>query len=189
VICWRCHEKVGGPVCAGCGAIQPPPVDPDHFSVLGLPRRWHIDGKDIDRAWRARSRLVHPDRFAGKSAVERRMSLQWTAAINGARRALRDPIKRGWYLATGKARPREDGRIPLDPDFLEEIFELQMEAQADPDGVAAQARSLHDRVMADLDARFSAWEESGQLDGPAIEELLARSKYLDNLVNPAGMQP
>ncbi|RME27327.1 MAG: hypothetical protein D6798_04810 [Deltaproteobacteria bacterium] len=189
MICWRCHEKVGGPVCAGCDAIQPPPADPDHFAVLGLPRRWHLDAGEIDRAWRARSRLVHPDRFAGRSAVERRMSLQWTAAINGARRALRDPIRRGWYIVTGEARPREDGRIALDPDFLEQIFELQVEAQADPDAVTERARAMYDQVMADLDARFTEWEAGGPLDGPAIEELLARSRYLDNLVNHAGTQP
>lgn len=183
MLCWRCHEKVGGPVCAGCGAIQPPPAEPDHFAVLGLPRRWSVEPDEIDTAWRARSRLVHPDRFAGKSAVERRMSLQWTAAINSARRALRDPVKRGWYLATGQARPREEG-LHLDPEFLEEVFELQLEAQADPAGVAEQARDRKDSVMAELDRRFQAWERgAGGLEG--VEELLARTKYLDNLAAPA----
>lgn len=183
MICWRCHERVGGPVCAGCGSIQPPPAQPDHYAVLGLERRWSVDGAEIDAAWRARSRLVHPDRFAGKSAVERRMSLQWTAAINSARRALRDPVRRGWYLATGSPQPREEG-LRLDPDFLEEIFELQLEAQGDPEGVAQQARQAKDSVMAELDRRFLRWEQGeGDLDG--VEELLARTKYLDNLAAPA----
>lgn len=183
MVCWRCHERVGGPVCASCGSIQPPPADPDHFAVLGLERRWSLTPKKVDQAWRARSRQVHPDRFAGRSAVERRMSLQWTAAINSARRALRDPIQRGWYLATGSPRPRDEG-LRLDPGFLEEIFELQMEAQADPDGVAQQARDEKARVMAELDRRFQQWEQQGgPLDG--VEELLARTKYLDNLAAPA----
>ncbi|NOY24697.1 MAG: Fe-S protein assembly co-chaperone HscB [Oligoflexia bacterium] len=168
--CWRCHERVGGPVCPSCGTIQPPPVDPDHFAVLGLDRCWTLTPKDVDRAWRARSRLVHPDRFAGKSAVQRRMSLQWTAAINSARRALRDPVARGWYLATGRARPRDEGGPPLDLDFLETVFELQVQLDDDPDGVAAQARALRDQAMTDLDARLHAWEAGDRQappDGPA----------------------
>lgn len=184
--CWRCHEKVGGPVCASCGAVQPPPAQPDFFDALGLPRRWSLDQKQVDSAWRDRSRLVHPDRFAGKSAVERRMSLQWTATINSARRALRDPIQRGWYLATGAARPPEDGNAALDPDFLEQVFELQLEAGDDPQGVSAQAQALKSAVMTELEQHFAAWEadDDADLDRAAVTELLARTKYLENLITP-----
>lgn len=185
--CWRCHEKVGGPVCAGCGTIQPPPPDPDHFAVLGIPRRWTLAPAEVEAAWRARSRLVHPDRFAGHPAVERRMSLQWTAAINAARAALREPVSRAWYLATGSARPREEGRIPLDPDFLEEVFELQVQAQEDPEGIAEQARRMRAALMAELDLRLQGWERQDLvgLAPTGVEELLARTRYLDNLSAPA----
>lgn len=183
--CWRCHERVGGPVCAGCGAVQPPPVEPDHFGVLGLERRWTLSVQEIDQAWRDRNRLVHPDRFAGKGALERRMSLQWTAAINSARRALREPVSRGWYLATGQARPRDEGGVRLDPDFLEQVFEWQMEANADPQGVQQQAETARQRVLADLDQRLSAWEQGDRKAPPAgVEELLSQMKYLDNLAQP-----
>ena len=182
--CWRCRERVEGPVCASCGAVQPPPVEPDLFAVLGLERRWSVTPQEVDQAWRARSRRDHPDRFAGKEAVERRMSLQWTAAINSARRALRDPISRGWYLATGQARPRDEGGAPLDADFLETVFDLQVQAAADPEGVRAQAAWLRDRVMADIDGILRAWERGDRALPPrAVEELLSRMKYLDNLAS------
>ncbi|MCB9780360.1 MAG: hypothetical protein H6742_17480 [Alphaproteobacteria bacterium] len=168
-----------------CGALQPPPAAPDHFDVLGLDRAWSVERQEIDAAWRARSRLVHPDRFAAKSAVERRMSLQWTAAINSARRALRDPVRRGWYLATGRDRPADEPGGSLDPDFLEQIFELQLEAQGDPQGVAAQASAMRDAVMGELDARLQAWEQGDRTAPPTgVTELLDRMKYLDNLAQP-----
>lgn len=183
--CWRCRERVEGPLCASCGALQPPPVEPDHFAVLGLERCWHLEPTQVDAAWRARSRLVHPDRFAAKGALERRMSLQWTAAINSARRALRDPVSRGWYLATGQARPRDEGGAPLDPDFLETVFDLQVQLGSDPDGARAQATWLRERVMAELEQRLSAWEAGDRKAPPAsVEELLSRMKYLDNLASP-----
>ena len=44
------------------------------FSLLGLPERFSLSAEEIDRAWRERIALLHPDRFAGKSAAERRVA-------------------------------------------------------------------------------------------------------------------
>jgi molecular chaperone HscB len=181
VNCWKCHESVLGPVCVGCGAISPPRPGADHFAALGLRRSFHLDAAEVERAWRDRSRLVHPDRFAGRSAVERRMSLQWTAAINEARRVLRDPVRRARYLATGQPEPAESGQPALDADFLEEVFDLQMELGADPEGVRDRAASLRGALMDEVDALFAAWERDGADLGPVVERL-ARVKYLDNLI-------
>ena len=111
-------------MCVGCGVIQPPRADGDPFLVLGLARRFEMDISVVDAAWRELSRKVHPDRFTGRPAVERRMSLQWTALINEARTTLRNPRTRAHYLATGHPKPPEDRKISLDPDFLEEMFDL-----------------------------------------------------------------
>lgn len=175
--CWSCHEKVQGPVCAGCGAIQPPSPDLDLFAMLGLPRRYHLGERELEKAWRQLSRKVHPDRFAGKRAVERRMSLQWTASINEARRVLKDPMKRATYLATGQAEPREAGGPQLDPEFMEKVFELQFEAKVDPDSVRAEVIALRAQVQEELEALFSRWEdEGGELTG--AEDLISRLRYL-----------
>lgn len=171
-------------MCVGCGAIQPPPARPDLFAILGLPRIWRLEPAELDRAWREVSRKVHPDRFAGKSAVERRMSLQWTAVINEARRILRDPNSRARYLASGLTRPPDEGGPVLDPDFLEEMFELRMAVDMDPDAVLPRAESWTAEIRAELDRIFERWE-AGQGDLSAVEERLARLKYLDNLVNGA----
>ncbi len=168
----------------GCGAIQPPPARPDFFQILGLPRAWHLEASELDRAWREVSRKVHPDRFSGKSAVERRMSLQWTAIVNEARRVLRDQVPRARYLASGLTRPPEEGGPSLDPDFLEEMFELRMAADADPQSVIARAESGRQELLGELDRIFARWE-AGQGDLRAVEERLARLKYLDNLTQGA----
>lgn len=151
--------------------------------LLGLPRRFHVDEADITAAWREVSRRVHPDRFAGKSAVERRMSLQWTALINEGRRVLRDRVSRARYLASGRTRPPEEGGPALDPDFLEEMFDLRMAAAEDAEAVT-RAEAWRADMLAELDLVFTRWEaEGGDLSG--VEERLARLKYLDNLVASA----
>jgi len=182
--CWSCHEAVDGPVCVGCGAIQPLRPDTSLFDALGLPRRYSLDRKDVMRAWRAASRKVHPDRFAGRPAVQRRMSLQWTATVNEAKRVLTDDLLRAGYLATGRTQPREEGGPQLDADFLEAVFDLQMEARSDPSGVRERAESLRSGLRGSLDAVFAAWEAGeGTLD--TVEPLLAQLRYIDKAVDRA----
>lgn len=182
--CWKCHEPVSGPVCVGCGAIQPPPAQPDFFAILGLPRTYALDDAALSSAWREVSRKVHPDRYAGRPAVERRMSLQWTAVINEARRVLRDPVSRTRYLASGRTRPPEEGGPVLDPEFLEEMFDLRMAADEDPDAVRPRAERWRQSIWDELDGVFARWS-AGQGDLAAVEERLARLKYLDNLIKTA----
>ena len=149
--------------------------------MLGISRLYFLEKSALDKAWRKVSRKVHPDRYARKSAVERRMSLQWTAMINEARRVLRDPISRARYLATGQTAPSEEGGPALDPDFMEDIFDMQMEAGSDPVGVGARATSMRDALMAELTNTFTRWEaDEGDLN--AVEERLSRLKYLNNIL-------
>ena len=177
MVCWKCHEGVQGPVWVGCGAIQPPRPDADYFDVLGLERRYHLDGRALEKAFRAVSRKVHPDRFTKRAAVERRMSLQWTATVNTARRVLKDPVTRAHYLATGKARPPERGGPQPDPDFLEEMFELQSEARSAPEAVRERVNTLRAELDQALEARFTAWE-AGEGDLESVDLLLAHLRYL-----------
>lgn len=183
--CWKCHEAVAGPVCVGCGAIQPPPatLTVDFFALLGLPRRFHLDEAEINGAWKELSRKVHPDRFAGRPAVERRMSLQWTALINEARRVLKDNTARARYLASGRTKPPEENGPVLDSDFLEEMFDLRMAVGEDA-AALERAEAWRGALWAELDGVFGRWEAgSGDLNN--VEERLARLKYLDNLVASA----
>jgi molecular chaperone HscB len=179
--CWKCQEAVQGPVCVGCGSIQPLAGAADHYAVIGLPRRYHIEAREIEEAWRALSRKVHPDRFARRPAVERRMSLQWTASLNEARRVLRDPTTRARFLATGKAEPDERDRA-IDPDFLEQIFELQTRVDEEPQAVAAEASALRTAAFEALDALFTRWETEPTVSLAPAVGALSRVKYLDTLL-------
>jgi molecular chaperone HscB len=165
-------------ICPGCGALQPPRRDLDHFALLGLPRRHSLEGGDIEAAWRTRTRELHPDRFAGRDAAQRQLALQWSAALNEARRVLKAPRTRALYLATGRSELLERGGPPPDPDFLDTVFELQAQARVDPAGAAAEVARLSAEVEAQLDATLTAWEAgAGALDG--VELLLSHLKFLD----------
>ncbi len=145
-----------------------------------MERSFVVDRKAVDKAWRAASRKVHPDRFAGASAVQRRMALQWTAHLNRARKVLRDDTQRAWYLATGSERPSEKAKNQPDPAFLEEVFELNMLRASDPEAAIERAQALQSIEQTRLSELFQAHESGATLDGaPAI---LGRLNYLRTVI-------
>ena len=46
------------------------------FSLLGLPEKFALTADEVEAAWKKAIALVHPDRFAGRPAAERRVAEQ-----------------------------------------------------------------------------------------------------------------
>ncbi len=70
----------------------------NHFALLGLPLRYRVDDRALERAYRNLQRVVHPDRFAAAGDTGKRLALQASARVNEACRTLRDPVARAEYL-------------------------------------------------------------------------------------------
>jgi molecular chaperone HscB len=94
--------------------------------LLGLPASYDLDQAALAVRHRELSRALHPDRYAGRGASERRQALNKAIEVNDAFRALKDPVKRAELLlgrlgvAVGEQAEREVG-----PEFLMEIMELR----------------------------------------------------------------
>ncbi len=100
------------------------------FRILGLPERFDLDAGSIEENWRRAIALVHPDRFADKSAAERRVAEQWAGRINEAREALIDPVRRAQMLLAAAGvdvGAESDTRMP--PDFLLEQMSWREELE------------------------------------------------------------
>src|SRR5579883_2642620 len=100
----------------------------DHFARLGLPAALDTDAAALDKAYFARQRQWHPDRFVGKPAEERARASVEAAALNDAYRTLKDPLARAVYLAelNGVELPG-DGKTIDDPELLMEAMEAREE--------------------------------------------------------------
>lgn len=194
MLCWKCHEplrpggpgrdggsegSVTGPLCVGCGALQPLPPDPDLFAVLGLPRRHALEEPVLEAAVRERSRLVHPDRHVRAGAVERRLALQWTARVNEARRVLKDPRARARYLVFGRA-DAEKVPPPSDPQFLQTVFGWRMGAETGDPAVRDQVEQVRRDLLDGLSRVFEAWER-GEGDLEPARDLLSRLRFVENV--------
>ena len=166
MICWKCKEAVQSMICVSCSTIQPPPPAPDFFKILSLSRTYFLSEDEITSAHRNKIRLVHPDRFVKKSAVERRMSLQWTAFLNEGKRVLLNAYIRARYIATGKIKPKELGGPRLSGEFLEYIFDVQMELGALEKTQKEQITKITQNItemklerLKQIESTFDAWEK------------------------------
>lgn len=182
--CWSC----GGPVeaagifCPTCKAVQPP-GQADHFARLGLTPALALAPGDLDRAYFALQRRLHPDRFAARAPRERAISQQQAAALNEAYETLKDTLSRATYLARlrGVELPSDAATI-ADPDLLTEAMEAR-EALMDADtmelvdGLEQQAAAQAERTLRSLDDLFLRGEAA------AIRKALLRLRYLEKFAD------
>lgn len=176
--CHACGAAVDGAVCAACNALQPP-GQLDHFARLGLPRDFAVGEKALERAYFAAQRRFHPDRFAGRGAKEKTLSLQHATLINEAYETLREPLARARHLleSAGRPLPGDDGKTIADPELLMEAMEWR-EALDEATDLVALARRIEAEtgaVVARLGQAFGA----NDLDGATREAL--RLSYLTKL--------
>jgi molecular chaperone HscB len=103
--------------------IEPFPPGTDYFTALGLPRKLEIDRDDLERRYYELSRQFHPDFFQTASPRERLISLENSALVNKAYRALRDPMTRAEYLV----RLESDASAETPPEAPQALFEEILE--------------------------------------------------------------
>ena len=87
------------------------------FELFGLPAAFKVDGEALRAAHERAILQVHPDRFAGRPAAERRVAEQWASRINEAYATLKDPVKRAVWLCEAAGRPvgaETNTRMPMD---------------------------------------------------------------------------
>jgi len=169
-------------------------TQPDHFARLGLPRRFALDLRELERLYLARSRDLHPDFHQLGSSTEQSASLDLSARLNEAYSVLRDPFQRANYLLGLEGGPTAAEQKEMPAAFLEEMLELRMEIEelretepADSPARQAMERRLterRDRLMTDVGVEFEklsvAGDRSAVLRG--IRQRLNALKYVRNLI-------
>jgi molecular chaperone HscB len=120
----------------------------DPFEALGLPHRYAVDLAAAEKVHRDLARALHPDRYSGAGASERRAALSRAADVNEAWRVVRDPVRRAEALFSRAGVPVGEDREPkASPELLMEVMELReglAEAREAKD--LARARALADEV-------------------------------------------
>lgn len=87
------------------------------FKLLHLTEAFDISESCVEDAWRKCIALVHPDRFADRSAAERRVAEQWAGRLNEAKEILLDPVRRAQEILQSAGvdiQAQTDTKMPMD---------------------------------------------------------------------------
>jgi len=116
---------------------------------------------------------VHPDRFATRSAAEKRVAMQWSSQANEAYRILKDPMSRARYLCElGGIDLQTETNTAMSPDFLlrqmswHEQLDLVLDQKVDSH-VSASVRSLLQEELADAELEITT----------AVSEYFEQERY------------
>jgi molecular chaperone HscB len=137
----------------------------DPFEVLRIEPGFDLDLSAVEKRVRDLSRVLHPDRHAGSSPGERRMSLGFALDVNEAFRIVRDPVRRAEALLqrAGVGATEKDGPKAA-PGFLMDFMdqrEALSEAKRKGDDeeierLASSVRAKRTEAVGRLSAGFSA---------------------------------
>lgn len=135
----------------------------DPFAMLGLPRRFDLDGQRIESAFLARIALAHPDldhTDADDHPEQGRDATADTAALTEARAVLADPERRARALVR-LLDPHAPADRTLPDGFLMEMMELRQQIE-DELNADAQAPSASDPARDKPAPARDKWEAFAQ---------------------------
>jgi molecular chaperone HscB len=159
----------------------------DPFATLGVEPRFDLDLGEVAQRHRELSRALHPDRYTGAPATERRLALSRAIEVNDAFRLVKDPIRRAEALLVRAGVPVGETSEPKpSPALLMDMMEQREEL-----GAARRAKDL--AAVLELGAAMRAREDAvlralGQALGgeprtalPYLGELRYIRRFLDEV--------
>lgn len=171
--------------------VSPSPSEPaasDYFAALGLPRRFDIDREALESVYLQRAQQLHPDRFSGAPAGQRRRAMEASSALNEGYRILRDPVRRAEYLCKlgGIDVDSSDpvhGAPPMSQMFLVEMIERREAIGEAKQQGPASLDALRSRVDDEAEQVFDEALDAlaSEHVRPAAEALVKR-RYLQRLL-------
>jgi molecular chaperone HscB len=159
----------------------------DSFEVLGVEPAFELDLAALEARHRELSRALHPDRYTGRPASERRMALDRAISVNEALRQLKDPVKRALELLKRAGVEVPEGtEPPADPEFLmemmeqrEELSEARRAANVEQvEGLSAKVRARQLTTLAALGEKFASLSPAElQAQGGSLVALVGELRY------------
>lgn len=162
----------------------------DPFDMLGVEPTFDLDPDKLAERHRDLSRALHPDRYAGAPAAERRMALGKAIEVNDAYRVLKDPVRRAEALLRRAGVPVGETSEPkpsqaLLMDMMERREELADARRAKDlaavHKLAASVQTRERKVLDLLGKTLSAPGDAVAQALPHLGELRYLRRFLDEV--------
>lgn len=166
-----------------------PEFQRNYFKLFDLPVAFAVDQRQLGERYRQAQRELHPDRYAGASAHEQRLAVQYSALINEAYATLRKPLPRALYLLELAGMTQQDiSGQQVDGGFLIVQMELREKLESiaelvDPEPVLEHlVNEISDEIKA-LQRQFARAYSLGDIQLAA--RACVKMQYLDKLLQEA----
>lgn len=167
-------------------------MSPDPFSLLEVEPRFDLDLTLLEKRHRDLSRVLHPDRYAGRPSGERQQALGRAIEVNEAFRVLRDPVRRAVALLARHGRVKDEAEAQqADPMLLMEVMERR---EALSEARRAKQRDAVERLTETVRARERVVEReiaqsfgSEPPDLARVETLVGELRYHRRFLDEAGV--
>jgi len=121
----------------------------NYFEIFGFPEYYDLDLSELSSRFRKLQSAIHPDKYASASDAERRLSVEKSALINEAYRALKSPLERARYLLKLRGLDlSNDTSMVMAPEFLMQQMELreQLEQVKSSDDPLSRLEELSQKI-------------------------------------------
>jgi molecular chaperone HscB len=138
----------------------------DYFEIFSMVVGWQVDRNSLDASYRQLQQEFHPDRYASKGDVERRLAVQTASLINQAYETLKSPLKRAQYLLElKKIDASQDNHMTHDGPFLMAQIELreqlsELRDNTDPFAALEELRVGVEQTFTALQDQFASEYQS-----------------------------
>ena len=160
----------------------------NYFELFQLPQACEVDRKLLAERYRELQKAVHPDRFAGDSDRQQRLSVQYAAYVNEAFDTLKNPLPRMMYLLKLSGREVElEKNTIMDPAFLVEQMELreavgELRGHANPEAKLERLMDHVDQDIEDYQAQFKkCWEAGDKKSLSAAQAIVRKMQFMVKL--------
>lgn len=163
-----------------------PDFSKTYFQLFDLPQRFEVDLPLLSERYRQLQREVHPDRFAGGTAQEQRLAVQYSGLVNEGYNTLRQPLSRALYLLElGGMNAEEVARQPVDGGFLIEQMELREKLESLTGLIDKETvlEHLMTELSGDLQAHKAEFSQAYEAGNPqAAASACVKMQYLEKLL-------
>jgi molecular chaperone HscB len=129
----------------------------NYFHFFGLSPQFSLDLAQLDQAYLAIQKEVHPDRHTQGSDSEQRIAMQMATLANTAHQTLKHPIQRGLYLCKlngVEANLETNTAMPTAFLLQQMAWRDSLEESADDfaalDGLATEVDSAYQAALLEL---------------------------------------
>lgn len=152
----------------------------NYFELFGLEPAYTLDMHKLAERFRELQKIYHPDRQAGKTPQEIRLSVQRASLVNQGYEALRSPVPRALYLLELQGVPVDGANaVTADGDFLMQQLEMRERLQEIPE--LTDPLLALEKLQGEARYQFSELEET-------FADCYARADYQQAAQTVAKMQ-